>query len=55
MGPGTGRYPAYLARNHGALIVAVEASPTQHMRAVTTYGDTPGVRFVEAAAVDFLR
>ncbi|WP_058042964.1 class I SAM-dependent methyltransferase [Streptomyces roseifaciens] len=55
IGPGTGRYPAYLARTHEAVVDAVEASPTQYLRATARYRDVPGVRFVQADAVDFLR
>ncbi|WP_367132780.1 MULTISPECIES: class I SAM-dependent methyltransferase [Streptomyces] len=55
IGPGTGRYPAYLARTHEAVVDAVEASPTQYLRATARYGDVPGVGFVQAEAVEFLR
>ncbi|MFI0912442.1 class I SAM-dependent methyltransferase [Streptomyces abikoensis] len=55
IGSGTGRYPAYLALAHGAVVDAVEASPTQHLRATARYSDVPGVSFVRADAVDFLR
>lgn len=54
IGPGTGRYPAYLAHTQ-AVVDAVEASPTQYLRATARYGDVPGVRFVQADAVEFLR
>ncbi|MEV4436652.1 NUDIX domain-containing protein [Streptomyces sp. NPDC049585] len=54
IGSGTGRYPAYLARVHGALVDAVEASASQHQRAVDRYGSTPGLRLIQADAVDYL-
>ncbi|MHA7956353.1 class I SAM-dependent methyltransferase [Streptomyces sp. L500] len=55
IGSGTGRYPAYLARVHEAFVDAVEVSPTQYLRATARYGDVPGVGFVQADAVEFLR
>ncbi|MFI9202944.1 class I SAM-dependent methyltransferase [Streptomyces sp. NPDC053048] len=55
IGPGTGRYPAHLARSHKAIVDAVEVSPTQYLRATTRYGDVPGVHFVQADAVEFLQ
>ncbi|MFF7730920.1 class I SAM-dependent methyltransferase [Streptomyces sp. NPDC008001] len=54
IGSGTGRYPAFLARVHGALADAVEVSASQHQRAVGRYSSTPGLRLVQADAVDYL-
>ncbi|MEU1823046.1 class I SAM-dependent methyltransferase [Streptomyces abikoensis] len=55
IGSGTGRYPAHLALAHGANVDAVEASPTQHLRATARYSKVRGVRLVRADAVDFLK
>ncbi|MEV5239563.1 NUDIX domain-containing protein [Streptomyces cinnamoneus] len=54
IGSGTGRYPAYLARVHGALVDAVEVSASQHQRAVDRYSSIPGLRLIQANAVDYL-
>ncbi|MFJ8669912.1 class I SAM-dependent methyltransferase [Streptomyces sp. NPDC093600] len=51
LGSGVGRYAAHLAAL-GADVTAVDASPTQHQRALTRYPDTPGLRLVCADAVD---
>lgn len=45
----------HLAREHGALVDAVELSPTQHQRAVRYCGDEPGVRFLPGDVVEHLR
>ncbi|WP_406260239.1 bifunctional class I SAM-dependent methyltransferase/NUDIX hydrolase [Actinacidiphila glaucinigra] len=55
LGAGLGRHAAHLARAHGAVVDAVEASPTQHERAAARYGGVPGLRLVLADAVDHLR
>ncbi|MEU8547225.1 NUDIX domain-containing protein [Streptomyces roseoverticillatus] len=55
IGSGTGRYPAHLARTRRAEVHAVEASATQHQRAVDRYGTTPGLRLVHDNAVEYLR
>ncbi|MFD7054254.1 NUDIX domain-containing protein [Streptomyces mirabilis] len=52
---GLGRYAAYLAREHGALVDAVDASPTQYERARARYSQQPGLNLVLADAVDYLR
>ncbi|MEU8523607.1 class I SAM-dependent methyltransferase [Streptomyces sp. NPDC048577] len=54
LGAGVGRHAAYLAAL-GAHVTAVDASPTQHTRALARYPGTPGLRFVCADAVDHLR
>uniref|UniRef100_A0AAU2UX57 Class I SAM-dependent methyltransferase n=1 Tax=Streptomyces sp. NBC_00003 TaxID=2903608 RepID=A0AAU2UX57_9ACTN len=55
LGSGTGRHAAHLARDHQALVDAVDNAPSQHERAVSTYGGVPGLRFHLADAVDHLR
>ncbi|CAM5313533.1 bifunctional class I SAM-dependent methyltransferase/NUDIX hydrolase [Streptomyces abikoensis] len=56
IGSGTGRYAVHLARTYGAVIDAVDGSPTQHQRALARYGHTePGVHFVLADILDHLR
>jgi SAM-dependent methyltransferase len=55
LGCGMGKFAALVARERGALIDAVDSSPTQHERAVTRYGDQRGVRFMLADAVTHLR
>ncbi|MFJ8199422.1 class I SAM-dependent methyltransferase [Streptomyces sp. NPDC096152] len=54
-GSGAGHYAAHLATRHGALVDAVDVSPTQHRRAVTQYGTTPGVRYLLGDVVEHLR
>ncbi|MFP8885497.1 class I SAM-dependent methyltransferase [Streptomyces mangrovi] len=54
LGSGTGRYAAHLAREHGALVDAVDASATQHERARTRYGRQPGLNLILADAVEHL-
>ncbi|MFJ5708169.1 class I SAM-dependent methyltransferase [Streptomyces sp. NPDC093105] len=54
LGAGVGRHAAHLAAR-GAAVTAVDASPTQHQRALARYPDTPGLRLVCADAVDHLR
>lgn len=54
LGSGVGRHAAHLAAL-GADVTAVDASPTQHRRALARYPDTPGLRLVCADAVDHLR
>jgi 8-oxo-dGTP pyrophosphatase MutT (NUDIX family) len=55
IGSGAGHYAVHLARTHGALVDAVELSPTQHHRAVRHFGEVPGVRFLNADVVEHLR
>ncbi|MGK5543180.1 class I SAM-dependent methyltransferase [Streptomyces sp. URMC 127] len=55
IGSGIGRHPARLARTRRAEIHAVEASATQHLRAVGRYGATPGLRLIHDDAVAYLR
>ncbi|CAM5617720.1 bifunctional class I SAM-dependent methyltransferase/NUDIX hydrolase [Streptomyces avidinii] len=54
LGSGLGRHAARLAAL-GAEVTAVDASSTQHERAVTRYPSTPGLRFVCADAVAHLQ
>ncbi|MGW0469276.1 bifunctional class I SAM-dependent methyltransferase/NUDIX hydrolase [Streptomyces sp. NPDC003027] len=54
LGAGVGRHAARLAAL-GADVTAVDASPTQHERALARYPDTPGLRLMCADAVDHLR
>ncbi|MFB6977546.1 class I SAM-dependent methyltransferase [Streptomyces scopuliridis] len=55
LGSGIGRYAAFLVQQHGARIDAVDASPTQHQRALAWYGDLPGLALHLGDAVDYLR
>ncbi|MFF3786267.1 NUDIX domain-containing protein [Streptomyces sp. NPDC001933] len=54
LGSGLGRHAAHLAAL-GADVTAVDASPTQHQRALARYPHTPGLRLVCADAVAHLR
>ncbi|MEV8311816.1 class I SAM-dependent methyltransferase, partial [Streptomyces flavidovirens] len=54
LGCGTGRHAAYLVREHGAVVDAVDSSPSQHARARSRYPDLPGLRLTLADAVDHL-
>ncbi|MFI5867579.1 bifunctional class I SAM-dependent methyltransferase/NUDIX hydrolase [Streptomyces sp. NPDC051546] len=54
LGSGVGRHAARLAAL-GADVTGVDASPTQHERAVIRYPTTPGLRFVCADAVAHLQ
>ncbi|MGA6160403.1 class I SAM-dependent methyltransferase [Stenotrophomonas sp. NPDC087984] len=53
LGSGISKYAAHLARR-GSQVDAVEASPSQHQRAVARYGGLPGLRLICADAVDHL-
>ncbi|MEV3853045.1 class I SAM-dependent methyltransferase [Streptomyces sp. NPDC050095] len=53
-GSGPGHQAVHMAREHGALVDAVELSATQHQRAVEQFGDETGVRFVHADVVEHL-
>ncbi|WP_461077842.1 bifunctional class I SAM-dependent methyltransferase/NUDIX hydrolase [Streptomyces deserti] len=55
LGCGPGRHAAHLVRAHGALVDAVDASPSQYARARARYGSLPGLRLVLADAVEHLR
>ncbi|WP_374194673.1 NUDIX domain-containing protein [Streptomyces sp. VRA16 Mangrove soil] len=55
LGSGAGHHAVHLARDRGALVDAVELSPTQHRRATGHFGTVPGVRFLHADAVAQLR
>ncbi|CAM5510017.1 hypothetical protein SALBM311S_05712 [Streptomyces alboniger] len=54
VGSGPGHHAVHLAREHGALVDAVELSPTQHERAVHAFGEVRGVRFLQGEAVEHL-
>ncbi|MGW1013571.1 bifunctional class I SAM-dependent methyltransferase/NUDIX hydrolase [Streptomyces termitum] len=54
LGSGLGRHAAHLAAR-GADVTAVDASSTQHQRAVSRYRGAPGLRLVCDDAVDHLR
>ncbi|MBT2511212.1 class I SAM-dependent methyltransferase, partial [Streptomyces sp. ISL-98] len=54
IGCGPGRHAAYLVREHGAVVDALDSSPSQHERARTRYGDLPGLRLVLADATEHL-
>ncbi len=54
IGSGPGQHAVHLARTHGALVTAVEQSPTQHQRAVAAHGDAVGVDFALGDVVDHL-
>ncbi|MET8583587.1 class I SAM-dependent methyltransferase [Streptomyces collinus] len=51
---GLGKHAAHLVREHGATVDAVEASVSQHARALARYGDLPGLTLIHADAVDHL-
>ncbi|WP_327411293.1 bifunctional class I SAM-dependent methyltransferase/NUDIX hydrolase [Streptomyces sp. NBC_01281] len=51
---GLGKQAAYLVREHGATVDAVEASASQHARAVARYGDLQGLTLIHADAVEHL-
>ncbi|MFI0813805.1 class I SAM-dependent methyltransferase [Streptomyces echinatus] len=54
LGSGISKYAAHLVREHGAVVDAVEASPTQHERALARYGALPGLNLIHADAVEHL-
>ncbi|MFI6277905.1 methyltransferase domain-containing protein [Streptomyces sp. NPDC050988] len=54
LGSGMGKYAAHLVREHAAVVDAVEASPTQHERALARYGALPGLNLIHADAVEHL-
>ncbi|MCX5239047.1 class I SAM-dependent methyltransferase [Streptomyces prunicolor] len=54
LGCGGARHAAHLARDHGALVDAVDSSPTQIERARTRYAQLRGLNVVLADAVDHL-
>ncbi|MEJ8640128.1 NUDIX domain-containing protein [Streptomyces sp. MS2.AVA.5] len=51
---GLGKHAAHLVREHGATVDAVEASASQHARAIARYGDLPGLTLIHADAVEYL-
>ncbi|MFD4554894.1 SAM-dependent methyltransferase [Streptomyces sp. NPDC058469] len=55
LGSGLGKYAAYLAREHGALVDAVDVSATQHQRATARYGSQPRLNLILADAVEHLQ
>ncbi|MER0477253.1 NUDIX domain-containing protein [Streptomyces sp. Edi2] len=52
---GLGKHAAHLVREHGATVDAVEASASQHARALARYGDLPGLSLIHADAVAHLQ
>jgi len=54
LGCGPARHAAHLARDLGAVVDAVDSSPTQIQRARDHYGDLPGLRLIVADAADYL-
>lgn len=55
VGSGPGHHAVHLARAYGAFVDGVDASPTQHQRAVNDHGSEPDVRFFCADVADHLR
>lgn len=55
VGSGPGHHAVHLARTYGALVDGVDASPTQHQRAVRDHGAEPGVQFFCADVAEHLR
>ncbi|MGW1002198.1 class I SAM-dependent methyltransferase [Streptomyces sp. NPDC001118] len=55
LGSGLGKYAAHLVREYGAVVDAVEASPTQHERALARYATVPGLNLLHADAVEHLQ
>lgn len=55
IGSGAGHYSVHLATAHGALVDAVDLSPTQHQRAISHFGGVAGVRFLNLDVVEHLR
>ncbi|MFE9880149.1 NUDIX domain-containing protein [Streptomyces sp. NPDC005784] len=54
LGCGPGRHAAHLARDHGALVDAVDSSPTQIERARARYDQLPGLSVILTDAVEHL-
>jgi 8-oxo-dGTP pyrophosphatase MutT (NUDIX family)/2-polyprenyl-3-methyl-5-hydroxy-6-metoxy-1,4-benzoquinol methylase len=54
LGCGTARHAAHLVRAHGASVDAVDSSPAQVERALARYASLPGLRLIEADAVEHL-
>ncbi|MEU7061359.1 class I SAM-dependent methyltransferase [Streptomyces sp. NPDC046197] len=55
LGSGLGKHAAHLVRECGATVDAVEASASQHARAVARYSDLPGLSLIHADAVEHLQ
>ncbi|MFD9777781.1 class I SAM-dependent methyltransferase [[Kitasatospora] papulosa] len=55
LGSGLGKHAAHLVREHGATVDAVEASASQHARALARYGDLSGLTLIHAEAVEYLQ
>ncbi|HWU10815.1 MAG TPA: class I SAM-dependent methyltransferase [Streptomyces sp.] len=51
---GLGKHAAHLVREYGATVDAVEASASQHARALARYGDLQGLTLIHADAVEHL-
>ncbi|MFI5804463.1 bifunctional class I SAM-dependent methyltransferase/NUDIX hydrolase [Streptomyces sp. NPDC051561] len=54
IGSGAGHHAVHLAQTHGALVTAIEMSPTQHQRALDAHTDVAGVDFLLGDMVDLL-
>ncbi|MFB7270640.1 NUDIX domain-containing protein [Streptomyces sp. NPDC056244] len=54
LGSGLGKFAAHLVREQGAVVDAVDASPSQHERAVARYGTLPGLNLIHADAIEHL-
>lgn len=54
IGSGAGHHAVHLAQAHGARVTAIELSPTQHERAISTHTDREGVHFVHADVTAYL-
>ncbi|MYT73607.1 ADP-ribose pyrophosphatase YjhB (NUDIX family) [Streptomyces sp. PsTaAH-137] len=55
IGSGAGHYAVHLATTHGALVDAIDLSPTQHRRATSHFGEVPGIRFLHGDVIEHLR
>ncbi|WP_405749401.1 bifunctional class I SAM-dependent methyltransferase/NUDIX hydrolase [Streptomyces sp. NBC_01411] len=54
IGSGAGHHAVHLAQAHGAHVTAIELSPTQHERAVSTHAAVPGVEFAHGDVAEHL-
>ncbi len=54
LGSGTGRFAAHLARDHGAIVTALDSSISQYQRAAADFGDTDGLTLVHGDVFDHL-
>ncbi|MEW1616618.1 MULTISPECIES: class I SAM-dependent methyltransferase [unclassified Streptomyces] len=54
IGSGAGHHAVRLAQAHGARVIGIELSPTQHERAVSGHASVDGVEFVQADVAEYL-